>query len=601
MKNVFKKHGVLKLLGTILDLIGIILLVVAVPVTNTTVESVLRLIGVILLITGTYGIFFNSIKEKLTKLGFTGSLFIVISLILLAISVFLDEATNTDLVNADMALKVSSLACFVLGGFFISLTSKEHSLMKTLFVVLLSIVLYSWFIPYGYFNGGDFYEYGLLPIGVVDISQAIYNAFTYSADKVVFLIVLAGFYGVLSKINGYQKLVSTLANKCSKHPILTSVIMSVVLFVLTSLLTQTLIVLIFVPLCISILLNMKVDKLTAFAITFGSVLVGVLGATYGTEGLAMFNNYMSMYGGSVNIETALTYRFIIAAVALVLYNFFICMRLKKVLTETKKNAKNADLEDDPFKIEVPKKKCSIIPVVVVLFILAVLAILTHTDWNGNFGIEIFNEFHTWLTELAPVEDFTIMHYLLGINSAQAFGEYSYVFALISTLIIAALLIAYLYQMKFNEFIDAFYNGTKKMFKPILCGVAVYLTFALCYNSPFIATIANWMLNLVEGFNPYLTSLMAFITAVLNNDLGYASYTMSPFIVYVYNSNLDLAHVIFTSITSVAQLLLPTGFTMVIGLKLMKLDYKAWFKYIWLFAAGMIVILLVLFTVVTYIN
>ena len=508
MKNVFKKHGVLKLIGTILDIIGIILLVVAVPVTNTTVESVLRLIGVILLIVGTYGIFFNTIKEKLTKLGFTGSMIIVISLILLAISVFLDEATNTDLVNADMALKVSSLACFILGGFFISLTSKEHSLMKTLFVIIAALVLYSWFIPYGYFNGGDFYEYGLLPIGIVDISQAIYNAFTYSADKVVFLIVLAGFYGVLSKISGYQKLVSSLADKCSKHPILTSVIMSVVLFVLTSLLTQTLIVLIFVPLCISILLNMKVDKLTAFAITFGSVLVGVLGATYGTEGIMMFNNYMSMYGGSVSIETGLTYRFIIAAVALVLYNFFICMRLKKVLSETKKNAKNADIEDDPFKIEVPKKKCSIVPVVVVLFILSVLAILTHTDWNANFGLEIFNDFHTWLTELAPVEDFTIMHYLLGVNSAQAFGEYTYVFVLISTLIIAAGLIAYLYQMKFNEFIDAFYNGTKKMFKPILCGVAVYLTFALCYNSPFIATIANWMLNLVEGFNPYLTSLMA---------------------------------------------------------------------------------------------
>ena len=600
MKNVFKKHGVLKLIGTILDIIGIILLVVAVPVTNTTVESVLRLIGVILLIVGTYGIFFNSIKEKLTKLGFTGSMIIVISLILLAISVFLDEATNTDLVNADMALKVSSLACFILGGFFISLTSKEHSLMKTLFVIIAALVLYSWFIPYGYFNGGDFYEYGLLPIGIVDISQAIYNAFTYSADKVVFLIVLAGFYGVLSKISGYQKLVSSLADKCSKHPILTSVIMSVVLFVLTSLLTQTLIVLIFVPLCISILLNMKVDKLTAFAITFGSVLVGVLGATYGTEGIMMFNNYMSMYGGSVSIETGLTYHFLISAVTIVLYNFFICMRLKKVLSETKKNAKNADIEDDPFKIEVPKKKCSIVPVVVVLFILAVLAILTHTDWNANFGLEIFNDFHTWLTELAPVEDFTIMHYLLGLNSAQAFGEYTYVFVLISTLIIAAGLIAYLYQMKFNDFIDAFYNGTKKMFKPILCGVAVYLTFALCYNSPFIATIANWMLNLVEGFNPYLTSLMAFITAVLNNDLGYTSYTMSPFIVYVYNSNIDLVHVIFTSITSVVQLLLPTGFTMVIGLKLMKLDYKAWFKYIWLFAVGMIVILLVLFTVVTYI-
>lgn len=601
MKSVFKKHGVLKLIGTILDIIGIILLVIAIPVTNTTVESVLRLIGVILLIVGTYSIFANGLKEKLTKIGFVGSIIIAISLILLAISVFLDEGANTNLVNADMALKLSSLVTFILGGFFISLTSKEHSLMKSLFVIIAALILFSWFIPYGYFNSGDFYEYGLLPIGIVDLSQAIYNALTYSADKVVFLIVLAGFYGVLSKISGYEKLVSSLAKKCSKHPILTSVIMSVILFVLTSLLTQTLIVLIFVPLCISILLNMKIDKLTAFAITFGSVLVGVLGATYGTEGITMFNNYMGMYGASVSVETGLTYRFIIAAVALVLYNFFICMRLKKVLSEDKKNAKNADLEDDPFKIEVSKKKCSVIPVVVVLFILAVLAVLTHTNWNANFGIEIFNDFHTWLTELAPVEDFTIMYYLLGLNSAQAFGEYTYVFVLISTLIIAAGLIAYLYQMKFNDFIDAFYNGTKKMFKPVLCGVAVYLTFALCYNSPFIATIANWMLNLVDGFNPYLTSLMAFITAVLNNDLGYTSYTMSSFIIYVYNNNIDLVHVIYTSMASVVQLLLPTSFTLVIGLKLMKLDYKVWFKYIWLFAVGMIVILLVLFTVVTYIN
>ena len=600
MKSVFKKHGVLKLIGTILDIIAVILLVVAVPVTNTTVESALRLAGIIMLIIGTFGIFHNTIKEKLTKLGFVGSILIVLSFILLAVSVFLDESSNADLVNPDMVLKVASLIIFIIGGFFMSLTSKEHNLMKSLLVIVIALVLFSWFIPYGYFNSGDFYEYGLLPIGIVDFSQAIYNALTYSADKVVFLIVLAGFYGVLSKISGYQKLVSTLADKCSKKPILTSVIMSVILFVLTSLLTQTLIVLIFVPLCISILLNMKIDKLTAFAITFGSVLVGVLGATYGTEGITMFNNYMSMYGGNVSISTGLTYRFIIAAVALVLYNFFICMRLKKVLAETKKNAKNADVEDDPFKIEVPKKKCSVIPVVVVLFIVAVLAILTHTDWNGNFGLEIFNEFHTWLTELAPVEDFTIMSYILGLNTAQAFGEYTYVFVLVSTLVIAAGLIAYLYQMKFNEFIDAFYNGTKKMFKPILCGVAVYLTFALCYNSPFIATIANWLLNLVEGFNPYLNSLMALITAVLNNDLGYTSYTMSPFLVYVYNNNLELVHVIYTSITSVAQIILPTSFTMVIGLKLMKLDYKAWFKYIWLFVVGMIVILLVLFTVVTYV-
>ena len=324
--------------------------------------------------------------------------------------------------------------------------------------------------------------------------------------------------------------------------------MSVILFVLTSLLRQTLVVLLFVPLCISILLNMKIDKLTTFAITFGSVLVGVLGATYGTEGLMMFNNYINMmYGGTlVDITNGLTYRFIIAAVALVLYNFFICMRLKKVLADNKKNSKNADIDDDPFKIEAPKKKSSAVPVVVVLFVLAVLAILTHVAWNTNFGTEVFINFHEWLTELAPVEDFPIMQYLLGSSqNVTAFGEYTYLFVLCSTIILAAGLIAYLYRMKFDEFIDAFYNGTKKIFKPLLCAVAVYLTFAICYNSPIIVTITNWLLNLVEGFNPYLTSLTAFITAALNNDLGYTSYVVSSFLINVYTSNLDLVHVIYT--------------------------------------------------------
>ena len=593
MKKVFEKYGMLKCIGTIMDIIGIILLVVAIPVSNGSAEAILRLIGVFMLLLGTYGIFYRNFQEKLTKAGLFGTILILLSFILIAVAVFIDE-TDQSLVNADMTVKLVSLATYIIGGLFISINAKEHRLMKSLFVIISAIIIFSWVIPYGYYQVSDFYEFGLLPIGVVDVSNAMYNAFTYSADKVLFLIILAGFYGVLSKISGYQKLVSNLATKFSKHPILVSVIMSVFLFVCTSLFQQTLVVLLFVPLFISILLNMKIDKLTTFAITFGSVLVGVLGATYGTEGIMTFNEY-----SYIEISVGLTYRFIIAAVALVLYNFFICMRLKKVLSENKKNTKNTDIDDDPYKIEVPKKKTSSVPVVIVFFLLTVLVILTHIAWNTNFGTEIFTDFHEWLTNLAPVEDFYIMKYILG-NSAKAFGEYTYVFVLGFVLILAAALIAYLYRMKLNEFMDAFYNGIKKMIKPILCAVAVYLIFALCYNTPFITTISNWLLNLVEGFNPFITSLTAFITSVFNNDLGYTSFIMGSFLTNVYADSLDIVHAIYTSMAGLVQIILPSSFILVFGLSLMKVDYKAWFKYIWLFVVGMIIILLVLFTVVTYI-
>ncbi len=597
MRKVFEKYGVLKCIGSILDIIGIILVVIAMPVTSESAEVVLRLTGIIMFIIGTFAVFFENIKEKTTKVGLVGSILLVISFILIAISAFIDEA-NADLLNADVIVKLVAMTSFIVGGMSLALSAKEHRFIKSLFVICAAIVILTWLIPYGYFNSSDFYEYGMRRIGIMDISVAIYNALYYCVDKVIYLVIIAGFYGVLSKISGYQKMVNSLAKKFVKHPILVSTIMSVLIFVLTSLFSQTLIVMLFIPLFIAILLNMNIDKLTTFAITFGSVLVGILGATYGTEGLTMFNYYINYYTGLDLATTGLNYRFIIAAVALVLYNFFICMRLKKVLKD-KNTKEDALVEDNPFKVEVSKKKASAIPVAVVLFVLAVVAILCYINWSDNFGINIFNEFHEWLTTLAPVEDFFIMSYLLGTN-AEAFGAYTYVFAICAVVLLAAFLIAYLYRMKFNEFIDAFYTGVKKMLKPICYVVLVYLVFGLCYNTPFMAYISNWMFNLVEGFNPYITSLLAFISSVFHNDLGFTSYLVAPFIGNVFADNLDLLHTIYISMYGIIQLFMPTSFVLALGLAIMKLDYKTWLKYIWLFVVGMIIILLVLFTVLAYV-
>lgn len=593
MKKVFEKHGMLKSIGMVLDIIGILLIICSIPVANEVAITTLRLTGILSVILGTYGILFKNLKEKYSKLGVIGTILLAIACILIAISAFIDE-TNQDLVNPDMVLKLVGMTSFVVGGLILSLMAKEHRLIKSLMVIILATLIFSWLVPYGYFQGSDFYEYGMQRVGIVDVSIAMYNALYYSVDKVVFLFILAGFYGVLSKISGYQKLVIKLADKLENHPILVSAIMSVLLFVMTSLFGQTLMVLLFVPFFISILLNMHIDKLTAFAVTFGSILVGILGATYGTEGLTMFNYY-----NGIDLTVGLTYRFIIAAVALVLYNFFICMRIKKITSISKKNSKNSDIEDDPFKVEISKKKVNVIPVAIVLIILSIITILCYIGWNTNFGITIFTEFHEWLINLAPTEDFLIMSYILG-NNAQAFGEYTYVFALCSTLVLAAGLIAYLYRMKLNDFIESFFNGTKKIFKPIIYVVTVYLVFGLCYNTPFIATITNWLYNLVEGFNPYLTTLMAFITSVFHNDLGFTSFAVGSFLTSAFQDNIDLVHVIYTSMYGIVQIFMPTSFMLVLGLSLMKLDYKEWLKYIWLFIVGLIIILLVLFTVVAYI-
>ena len=584
--KIIEKHGMLKCIGALMDVIAIILFAVSYFVDATTPDMVLKIVGSVFLVIGIYLLIFKNLKEKLTKVGLAGSILIALACSLVAAAIFVTDT------NINLILKLIALISFVVGGLMITITSEDHRLAKSVLFFVLTTIIFTWIIPYGQFNGGDFYDYGISRVGIVDISISMYNALYYVMDKVIFLFVLGGVYGVLSKISGYQRLVSAIANKLKKHAIVFSVIVSAFLFVLTSLFTQSFVVLAFVPFFVSILLKMNLDKLSAFIVTFGSILVGFLGATYGTEGVNSFSVYLS-----TDFNTGLTYRFIIAAVTIVLYNFFICMRLKKVLSETKKNTKNSEIEDDPFKVETSNKK-NAIPTAIILFLMMVIIILGYISWNDYFGITIFNEFHKWLTTLAPVEDFTIMSYILG-QRAAAFGEFDYVFMLCSAFIIMAIILAFLYRMKVDEFIQSFYDGVKKIFKPIALFVASYMVFGIIVSIPFTSTISNWLFNLVEGFNPFTTSASAFISSVFSQDLGYTGYSVGAFINAIYSNELDIVHAIYTSMYGLVGLFMPTSAILLIGLSLMKIDYKSWLKYIWLFVVGMLIILLVLFTVVTY--
>ena len=64
MKKVFEKHGMLKSIGVVLDIIGIILIICSIPVSNEVAITTLRLTGILSVILGTYGILFKNLKEK---------------------------------------------------------------------------------------------------------------------------------------------------------------------------------------------------------------------------------------------------------------------------------------------------------------------------------------------------------------------------------------------------------------------------------------------------------------------------------------------------------------------------------------------------------
>lgn len=565
---------------------------------------------------------------------------------------------------------------------------EKHTIGKIVGIVFFVAIILTWIFQYGAYQGTEFYKYGANRLGLNDIPTIVYNAIYFAIDKIIYLLVLGGFYAVLSKTNGYNRLVSNIAKKIKGKEHIFAVIVAVVIAGLTSITTSTFAMLIFIPFIMMILLNTGLNKLTAFAATFGAVLVGVLGATIGTDALITFNTYYSQTLAESGKDLTLKYRIIILCVAAALYSFFLFFAAKKAVA----NKKKEEIAEE-FKIEdnAKDKKVKTLPVIIVLSILAIITLLGFLDWSGTFKIEAFNDFHNWLTGIKIGKEFTIVSYIMGTNAA-AFGLFD-LFTLSTIILIFTALISILYSVKFDEVLSTFGNGMLKVMKPIGVLVGVYSVFIVIYMSPIIPTITKPLLNKdgkvdinidyngagiaffnldtdgdgkadynlinqdtdgdgkcdincdidndgypdtnldfyanglddddikimeqlkdgvstanldVDGdgiadvnidtsFSLPKTMIASIIVNTFHVDPGFTSYVYGSYLTTAFGYNaVGLVFLVFFAIYGLLQFFIPTSVLLVFGLTYAKVGYKDWMKYIWRFAAGMFLVLLIIF-------
>lgn len=371
------------------------------------------------------------------------------------------------------------------------INGKRKDIAIAIGAMIVIAVILTWFIPSGYFSGTTYYEYGMNRIGLTDLTTLGYYGAYFAIDKLVFILVVGGFYGLLSKIGAYQKITTSIAKKLKGKEIISLVVTSVIVALLTSISTVSYAIILFVPFLISIFTKMNLDKMSAFTATFGSILIGILGATFGTDGLIGFNSYFAANLGTDVLGSTLIIRGILLLVSLALFNFFIVLHAKKVLN----NKKSEEVKVDRFAVaENTDKKVKTLPLIIVLSLVTVITLLGVINWSG-FGLEIFNEFHTWLTGLTIGEDITIFAYILG-NSALAFGAWD-LFTLCTLLFVASIIIAIISKVSFSEYLSSIGEGFLKMGKPAVVLVGVFAVFIAVYMTPIIPTITNNLLPASE--------------------------------------------------------------------------------------------------------
>lgn len=529
------------------------------------------------------------VNEKYEKIKYI-SFAIGILLIVLGI-LFNNNLLETEILGyvlGDLVIPVKLIGFLILGATAITdiIIKDENSLVKSLIVVIAMGILGTWIFPIGSFTTTTFSETPGFGLDLNDFGTLIYNGINMTIDKLMILVFIGVFYKVADATGAYRKTVTAISNKFKGKEKNCAIAVASIIIILISFVSEIFIVLFFIPFFISILANLKVDKITAFAVTFGALIAGTIGSPYGTEGLGGFNYYAGL-----TVENGLIYRYALQICVLILFAVFVSIRLK--------DTSKSEVVEETFLLESEDKSVNNVPFIVISVITSLLLILGNIDWVANFDIQFFTKFHEWLFGLT-LGDHVIFEYLLGpAANASVFGTFT-IFDAVGILFAMIVLLAVSYRINFTKLTNILKETVSYLALPLLVIVLISSIFAIGFLAQFLVSIANYLLNLSPEFNPFTSSIVAAISAIFSNDLAFTGYLYSSFFESRFTVWNDIYGVCFTSISGIVQLVIPTS-PLLIGLYYTKVSYKDWIKYVSLFFAGILLITLLLLTVVTYLG
>ena len=464
---------------------------------------------------------------------------------------------------------------------------KKHGLLKIMSIILLLLTLVSYILP-----GRD----GIEQIGIADLLVNYFSIVLQNFSYIIlFILSVGGFYGVLNKTPAYKKLLDNIVT--SLKPLNKKVIYIIILIfaVITSLTSMTIPLFIFIPFVISIILLLGYDKLVALSATVGSIIIGYTGGMFvnfinpNTYNINTFEEFIGIDNKFANVFPKLL--LLLVGIALLIY--FVNKHIKNVEEKKVKYELSDNSELLIAEVKGSYKDIKTWPLIVILSLTLIILVLGMVPWNELFSIDIFDKFHTWLTGI-KIKDFAIFPTIIS-SSLPALGGWrttnnllaSYVY-MSMLLVFVTLLIGLTNKIKFNEIIDNFVEGIKKML-PIVALITIAYTVLVCaYNNGFLETI----ISNYGKFNYVISTLLAFLGCILNVDtIWIVAGVFSNIVSLITDESIyGSVAVLLQGIYGVFQLVGPTSLILIIGLTYLDVPYTTWLKYIWRFVIALIILL-----------
>ena len=450
---------------------------------------------------------------------------------------------------------------------------KKYGLLKVIGIAFLLYAVLTWFIPTGSFSGGEFSKGDVVPVGIYGIFTSPIYAFAIFAQYIVLILCIGGFYGVLNKTGVYQNIVLWFASKNRTKFLVATIIC---FGLITSIFGETMLLFVLLPFFVAVLMKQGYDKMSVLSSTVGGGLIGIIASISGN--MAIYKNYFGL-----EPKIFILFNIIMFLILVFLLSMFILNKNK----ETKK-VKN---EEIPLFETVKSNKKSNVPLIIILIVMLLLSILGLFNWYYAFNISLFNDIHEKLLGIQLFNTNIISRVFGNLSEIGYFNNYD----LSAILFIGSCLIAWVYSIKFNDFIDSFKKGVHSIFIPgvyVILASVIFSQVVTASSGNISLTISNYILGLSNDFNIITGTFTGIIGSFFYNDYLYFMNGLYG-IISLFNANMmPFILSVFQSIFGIMMFILPVSITLVYGLSFLNVSYKEWLKYIWKFVVQVFLIAII---------
>ena len=469
--------------------------------------------------------------------------------------------------------------------------SKHDSLFIILFLLVLFLIVgFSWVLPISYYDAGKLTmpADGFTRIGIFDITNSGVLGLYLFPIVFVYIFAVGAFYKILGSTKVYKQLITNIADKLKGKEKIVIGVSTLVFGILSNIISDQLVLLVLIPFIISILSKLKVNKISALVATFGGTLLGVLSNAFGGNIVGTLANSSTGIGVAYGYE--LLAHIIIFVIGYVLLLFF------TFRTMNDESAVVEDLFIEEEKNDTKKVKVKTLGISIILILLFVISVLAFIKWEDAFNFTFFNEIHESLIN-ATIGDSTLFYYLLGSTgdtpAFQAFGSWNLA-GLIALLIVSTFLIMVLYNIPFKKIVDEISDGAKKMGKVVAVIFACYAIVAISISFPTIAKLFSDIFDKF-GFNVFTQLFSSIIGTIFVPDFYYNNVLVGS--VYGTASNINTAALAYQFGYGIASFVAPTSIVLALGLSMLNIKIKEYFKFIWKFIVAILIVAIAILMII----